>query len=286
MLEKFRRKIANQKSFSDKISFVTGGASGIGQAICLELGCRDSVVIVADKDLKGAQETGRKLEKIGKVGEAVFLDISNEQQFHDALCSVVKRYGRLDYLFNVAGISLVSEIRDIESQKWKDVIDVNMMGTVYGSKMAYDIMLRQGYGHIVNIASAAGLMAQPTTFAYTMSKHAIVGFTKCLIAEARDFNVDVTLVCPGYVQSNIFTSCELVNVAREDIIALVPFNPMDTAKAAAKVVHGVSKRKQIVVFPFHAKFAWALCRMFPSLSIRMTGPALREFRKVRRETSR
>ncbi len=115
-----------------------------------------------------------------------------------------------------------------------------------------------------------------------MTKHAIVGFTKCLIAEAKDLNIRVTLVCPGYVDTDIYESCELNKLDREQVIPLVEFNMMTTQKAARKILKGVACNESLVVFPFHAKIFWVINRLFPVFFIKMSAIYVKKFRKVRK----
>lgn len=250
----------------------------------MALGECGAQVVVSDVELEKAEETGKAIVQKGGQAIGVALDISDKEQFEGTLARVHEQYGRVDVVFNIAGVSLLSEIRDMEEAQWQRVIEVNLMGTLYGSKIAYDRMVRQGHGHIVNIASAAGLMPQPITSMYTMTKYGIVGFTSCLMAEAADLNVKVSLVCPGYVESNIYDSCELSNVDRAQVKSLVAFKMMKASKAATTILNGVAKNRKIIVFPMHARLFWVLNRLFPGLSIGLSTFLVRDFRKIRRET--
>ncbi|MCU0662980.1 MAG: SDR family oxidoreductase [Myxococcota bacterium] len=275
---------AQARAFRGKVAVVTGGGSGIGRAVCHALAFHGAKVVVTDRSLEAAVHTADELVARGYRAQAEELDIREETAFVRVLTRTRDHHGRLDFLFNVAGISSVCEIRDLDQSAWKAVIETNLMGTIYGSKSAYSLMLRQGHGHIVNVSSAAGFIPQPTTAVYTTTKHAINGFTFCLAAEARELGIDVTLVCPGFVQSNIYDACEVIGTVRRDTLAsAVPFTPMDTDKAAARILIGVAKKKGLVVFPFHAQFAILLVRLFPSLMVRLSQPVLRTFRRNRQE---
>jgi NAD(P)-dependent dehydrogenase (short-subunit alcohol dehydrogenase family) len=111
---------------------------------------------------------------------------------------LVARYGVLDYIFNNAGISVCADARDLEIAHWRKVIDVNLMGVVYGTHAAYQQMVKQGHGHIVNIASLAGLVPFPTNAPYAASKHAVVGLSLSMRTEGEALGVKVSAVCPGF----------------------------------------------------------------------------------------
>jgi NAD(P)-dependent dehydrogenase (short-subunit alcohol dehydrogenase family) len=262
---------------------VTGGGFGIGKALCLALGNQQSTVIAADLNLEAAQRTRDDLLGMGCRCESESLDIREESSFRRVLDRVLERHGRIDYLFNVAGVSSVCEIRDLPQSQWRNVIETNLIGTIHGSTLAYERMLEQGWGHIVNVSSAAGFIPQPVTAVYTATKHAINGFTACLQAEAAALGVDVTLVCPGYVRTNLFEACEIVAVERNALLSAVPFSPMDAGAAATAILKGVAQRKALIVFPFHARLTALVARLFPTLIGRLLQSSLRNLRLARNE---
>lgn len=273
------------RAFTDKVAVVTGGGFGIGRALCLALGNLQSTVIVADRNLEAAERTRDDLLAVGCRADAAALDIRDETSFRGVLDGALDRHGRLDFLFNVAGVSSVCEIRDLPRSQWRTVIETNLVGTILGSTFAYERMLEQGWGHIVNVSSAAGFIPQPVTAIYTATKHAINGFTACLDAEAAAFGIDVTLVCPGYVRTNLFEACEVVAVERSALLSALPFSPMDAPTAAAVILSGVSRKKSLLVFPMHARMTALFVRLFPTLFGRLAQSSLRKFRLQRTETS-
>ncbi len=103
--------------------------------------------------------------------------------------------GQLDCMFNNAGISITGEVRDMTSDHWHRVIDINSLGSHYGATYAYSLMIKQGFGHIVNVACLAGLIGYPIEIAYTTTKYALVGLLTSLRIEAADLGVKVSVVC-------------------------------------------------------------------------------------------
>jgi NAD(P)-dependent dehydrogenase (short-subunit alcohol dehydrogenase family) len=270
--------------FQNKVSIVTGGASGIGRALCQELGQRGAVVIVADIDDEGAQQVASGIAGEGQA-RAVHLDVSQEESVQNLIDETTSEYGRLDYIFNNAGIGISGEVRDLNLEHWRRVIDVNLMGVLYGTTIAYELMVRQGFGHIANTASLAGLIGYPTNTPYATTKFAVIGLSNSLRVEAAGLGVKVSVVCPGYVDTGIYDATSMVNISQADkqrLIAAIPFKLMDVKKAALAILRGVERNRGIIIFPAHARLLWWLYRLHPSLVIPLGNRIVKELREARR----
>ena len=125
------------------------------------------------------------------------VDVTDAVAVQRLVDGTVAREGRLDLLFNNAGIAVFADARDTSLEDWNRLIDVNLRGVVHGVAAAYPLMVRQGSGHIVNTASAAGLLPSPANIAYAATKHAVVGLSLTLRAEAVHHGVGVSVICPG-----------------------------------------------------------------------------------------
>ena len=182
-------------------AIVTGAASGIGRALAEILAERGVDVVLADRQLELAEEVAGGIRKRGGTATAQELDVRDCERFDRVVAQTVERSGRLDYLFNNAGIGVSAEIKDYEPADWDDVFDVNLRGVAYGIQAAYPRMIRQGFGHIVNTASMAGLISGGFMASYTASKHAVVGLSRTLRIEAKQYGVKVSVVCPGVIRT-------------------------------------------------------------------------------------
>ena len=131
----------NREAFADKVAIVTGAGSGIGAALCAALVERGATVVATD--LRGT---------------SIQLDVRDPVAFSAAIDAVKAEHGRVDYLFNNAGILSVGEIRDLDISSWRNIIETNLFGAINGTSAAYRVMAAQGFGHIVNVASAAALI--------------------------------------------------------------------------------------------------------------------------------
>lgn len=272
----------------DQVAIVTGGGSGIGEAVCQELGRRGSIVVVADINEDCARRVAGGITEQGGQAQAALIDVSQAEQVEQLVHETAAQYGHLDYMFNNAGVSVGGDARDLTLEQWRRVIDVDLMGTIYGAHAAYAIMCKQGSGHIVNTASFAGLLPFPTNGPYSTSKHAVVGFSLTLRHEAADLGVQVSVVCPGFVRTNIYQAATVVNAPRDKVMADLfqrytkfPFRMPDSAEAAQCILRGVERNQAVIVFPSIYLWLWRLYRLHPSLLDGVGLQMIRSFRKVR-----
>ena len=207
--------------YKDKIAIVTGGASGIGRALCEELGRRGAQVVVADINMEGAERTASTITAAGGRVRAVHVDVTKAEDVRRLIQETASAHGRLDFMFNNAGIVTVGEVRDMDLGHWHRILDINLMGVIYGTTAAYALMIKQGFGHIVNTASAAGLGPFPLLASYVMTKHAVVGLSTTLRLEGAGLGVKVSVVCPGFVRTEIFNT-PMVNAPREEVVSKIP----------------------------------------------------------------
>jgi len=281
-LGKRRDRIGNH--FEDGIAIVTGGSSGMGRALCEELGRRKAVVVVADIEREGAEQTASRVVSQGGRAGAVGLDVSKETEVRGLIEETVQEHGRLDFLFNNAGIAIQGEARDMTAEHWNRIIEVNLMGVLYGTTAAYGIMVRQGSGHIINTASIAGLIGMALTVAYATTKHGVVGLSTSLRAEGAELGVKVTVVCPGPVNTNIFDSATMVKATNEDFFGRMPERLMvDPEKAARIILEGVVHNRAIIVFPGYTRFFWRITRLHPLLYAPINRMVTLDFRKSIRQ---
>jgi NAD(P)-dependent dehydrogenase (short-subunit alcohol dehydrogenase family) len=256
-----------------KVAIVTGGGSGIGEALCLELARQGAQVIVADVDADDARRVAARIGQAGGRACACTVDVSREPDVRHLVEQTADAYGRLDYLFNNAGIVIEGDARDLTVDHWRRVIDVDLYGVLYGMLAAYPIMARQGFGHIVNTASAGAFFPDPGNAPYCTAKHALIGLSLSLRLEGVDLGVRVSAACPGYVRTNIFENASVVNMptraamhgrAREQAAGL-PRRMMTADRAAQVILEGVARNKPVILFPAGIRWARRVCCLFPRL---------------------
>jgi NAD(P)-dependent dehydrogenase (short-subunit alcohol dehydrogenase family) len=197
--------------FHGKVAIVTGGGSGIGEALCRELARRGAQVIVADINAEDAARVATSITGDGGTATARRADVASEQDITGLVADTVSAHGRLDYLFSNAGISIGGEAQYLTLDHWRRVLDVDLYGVLHGVVAAYPVMVRQGFGHIVNTSSSAAFFPNPANAPYGTAKCAVVGMSLALRMEAADLGIKVSCVCPGFVRTNIFRNSFSVN---------------------------------------------------------------------------
>jgi NAD(P)-dependent dehydrogenase (short-subunit alcohol dehydrogenase family) len=268
-----------------RVAIVTGGASGIGSALARRLSADGADVWVADRRLEPAREV---VAGLGPRAHAIELDVRDPASFAHVVDEVVQQSGRLDFLFNNAGIGVGAEVDSHTLEDWNDVIDVNLRGVVHGIHAAYPVMIRQHGGHIVNTASMAGLMTSGGQASYSATKHAVVALSRSLRVEADRHGVQVSVLCPGVVRTPIFTGgafgrMDAPGMTDAQIVKAFwePLRPMDPDVFARRALRCVYRGDDIIVVPWWWKSIWYLERLSPALSLRLAKLAMTGTRRVR-----
>ena len=183
----------------DKVAIVTGGAAGIGRAICELFSEEGARVVIADIDSDGGHETAGLIADAG--GHAVFVetDVSDEEQVANLVDAAVESYGSINVLVNDAAAFVFGKIEDVTTAQWERVISVNVLGPAYTVKHSLPHLRTAGGGSIVNIASISGFVAQTAFVPYNTSKAALVQMTRCLALDLAPDNIRVNCVCPGAI---------------------------------------------------------------------------------------
>jgi NAD(P)-dependent dehydrogenase (short-subunit alcohol dehydrogenase family) len=276
---------------SGKIAFVTGGASGIGAALATKLANEGAEVWIADRQIGAAQELAQRLNSGGAKAHAIELDVRSYPSVEGAVAEAVQQSGRIDYLFNNAGIGVSGEIDSYTLDDWNDVFDVNLRGVVHGIQAVYPIMIRQHSGHIVNTASMAGLVAAPGSASYTATKYAVVGISKALRVEAERHGVQVSVLCPGAIRTPIMTGGQygrmnIAGVSDEELLkSWERLRPMAPERFADRALRAVLRGDAIIVVPAWWRAWWYLERLSPALSMRFTKVVLKRIRELESTTS-
>jgi NAD(P)-dependent dehydrogenase (short-subunit alcohol dehydrogenase family) len=271
------------RKFAGKVCVVTGGGSGLGRALCLKLAAEGAQVSVADLDERSATVVVEEIMAAGGKAEAAQVDITDPASVGQALDAVLEGRGKLDYMFNNAGITVIGEFQDLPLEEITKVLNVNLHGALHGSHYAYRIMAKQGFGHIVNTASGFGLVPGPTNLPYVMSKFGIVGLSETLRYEALDLGVKVTTVCPGYIQTPLIERLRTYNANPNDVIASIPVKMVDPNEAAGIILRGVEKNKAIIAFPGYVSFLSFLYHFAPKMFLQYSLKTIRGFRKFRKQ---
>ena len=254
---------------------MTGGASGIGLAIGEALRKAGADVVLADSDEQALLLAVQSLESRKAAGavRGVAMDVRDRHAVEMLVREVVDRNGSLDYMFNNAGISLGGPTEDMSGPYWDRIVDVNLLGVVNGVLAAYPQMIDQGRGHIVNTASAAGLLPSPFAVGYAATKSAIVGLSTSLRPEAAAKGVRVTVLCPGMVETPILDSDPPADLPQRENAGLSGrayleaggLSPIAAEDFARRALRDVARNRALSVTPANIRVGWYVARLSPGL---------------------
>ena len=243
------------QGFAGKVAVVTGAGSGIGQALAIELARSGAKLAISDVDTEGLAATEERLAAIGAPVKADRLDVTEREAFAIYADAVAEHFGRVNQIYNNAGIAFAG---DVEASQFKDierVMDVDFWGVVNGTKLFLPHLIASGDGHIINISSVFGLFSVPGQAAYNAAKFAVRGFTEALRHEmmVAGHAVKVTTVHTGGIKTAIVRNMETVEGLDKDGLAqtfdkkLASTSPQ---KAAQIILDGVRRnRARVLVGP-------------------------------------
>ena len=186
-----------------RVAAITGASSGIGEATALALASEGAAVALGARREDRIEALRERIEADGGRALAARVDVTDEQDAHAFVRGAHSELGGLDVLVNNAGVMLLGPIEGADTDQWRQMVDVNVLGLLYCTQAALPLMREGGGGHIVNLSSVAGRVGNPGTAVYNATKWAVVGFSEALRKEAGPSNIRVTCVEPGYVRTEL-----------------------------------------------------------------------------------
>jgi 3-hydroxybutyrate dehydrogenase len=219
------RNLDTARALEGKVSLVTGSTSGIGLAIARALAAQGSAVV-----LNGFGDAAEIADTTAKLttDHAVHAfhspaDMSKAAEIEEMIETTVETYGQLDILVNNAGIQHVAPIQEFPVAKWDAIIAINMTSAFHTTRLALPAMIKNGWGRIINVASAHGLVASPFKSAYVTAKHGIIGLTRTVALETAEQGITCNAICPGYVytplvEAQIDGQARAHGIPREQVI--------------------------------------------------------------------
>ena len=239
------------KGFRDKVAVNTGGGSGIGQALACQLADKGCHLALVDVNRKGMQQTRKKLAASGVTVSMHVADVSDREAMAALADEVIAEHGRVNLLFNNAGITYAKTFEGHTLEDWERIIGINLWGVIYGCHFFLPYLKEQaGDAHIINLSSMVAFVGPPEQTSYSTTKSAIKGFSESLWAELHGEGVGVTVVHPGAIRTAIMDEA-LKSAEDQDAFArtkaLADKMAMPVDKAAKKILKAVKKDKMRVV---------------------------------------
>ncbi len=226
--------------FENKVCVVTGGASGIGQATAIEFARRGAKIAILDRNQQGLDATVELINSAGGKALPLMVNVNEATQVKEAFASIVKHFGRVDFVIANAGVSGGPEdgfTADMPLETWHNIIDVNLNGAFYTAKYGLTQMLESdGGGVIVFISSIMGQISNPGISPYVATKHAVVGLSKTIAAEYGAQNIRSLAVAPGFIETPMTDMVTQDEEALGGVLAMTPMARMGKAQEVAKFI--------------------------------------------------
>jgi NAD(P)-dependent dehydrogenase (short-subunit alcohol dehydrogenase family) len=257
-------------SFADRHVLVTGAASGIGRATALEMARRGASLSLLDIDRAGVEATAEAARALGRRAAAYQVDIADAAAVDEAAARVLAERGAVDVLVNNAGVAVAAPFLRTRAEDWDWIAGVNLWGPLRLTRALLPAMLERRSGQVVMVASLAGLVGAPGMVAYSTTKFAVVGFAETLRLELAGTGVGVTLICPGFVRTNLARATRYDNAGFRRFLDEPPsWYGMKQERVASAIADAVTSRRPLLVLG-PEKLGWWLKRAAPEAAFAVT----------------
>ena len=246
------------------IIIITGASSGIGAATAQRFARENVCLTLAARRTDRLQGVASDVEKLGSEALVVRTDVTNRADIHHMIQSTMDRWGRIDVLLNDAGISYDEPLVDLEPDKIRNEVEVNLIALIECTQAVLPVMLGQKSGHIINVASIEGLIATPGSSVYCATKFGVFGFSDSLRRQLRRSGIHVSAFCPGYTPSEITPRLKAHVEGRPD----APHHPglMPTSYVADQIARLVRHPRRMVILPRSWSVLVLVAFLFPGVA--------------------
>ena len=257
------------KRYPRKRAVITGAGSGLGEALALELARHGWTLWLNDQDAAFLKKVTTRCEGLGAKVYPVTFDVADFETFSDAASAFIADAGGVDLVFTCAGIGVGGTFLETRPEHLREVVDVNLMGTIWAGKCFLPSMVEAGQGHFVTIASAAAFHGLPHLAGYAATKAGVVQLSETLRSEMKPHGVDITTKMTTFYTSSIAEHTRGSDEEREKARSLVQMAPWSSEEVADALLLTVQKRKFYMVAPGQARFLWRFKRFLPECYLRL-----------------
>jgi NAD(P)-dependent dehydrogenase (short-subunit alcohol dehydrogenase family) len=260
------------KKFPNKRVVITGAGSGLGRALSLEFAKKGWNIMVADINMDRANESVKLINEAGGKGITVHCDVTKWEQVKNLADTAMATWGGADIIVNNAGVPVAGYMEDIPIENWQFIININLMSVIYGCKAFIPLFKKQGSGHIVNTASAAGFLALPEMSPYNVTKAGVIGLSETLRMELTSHKIGVTVVCPTFFKSNLLDQARYTDERQIKKVKKFFSLSMGTAQGVSRhIMRSIKRNRMYVITQPDAKMGWFSKRHTPNLYLKIMG---------------
>lgn len=262
---------------NERVVLVTGAGAGLGEAMTERFIKSGGTVVACDLHLDRVEAVAQRLgERVVPMG----MDVTSQDDWTRLLDHVSDQYGRIDVLINNAGVAAAGTLEDTPMDDWRWVMEIDLMGVVLGCQAVLPLLRRQQRGHIINVASVAGLAAAPEINAYGTAKAAVIAMSEMLRAEVKDEGIEVSALCPAFVKTRLTETMRASEDHFEHRVKRWMERSGVSANDVAEVVYRcVEKPKFLLLTHPETKWLWRIKRWAPELYFQMVMRGARKARK-------
>jgi NAD(P)-dependent dehydrogenase (short-subunit alcohol dehydrogenase family) len=244
---------------------VTGGGGGLGRAVCEQLGQARARVVVADINAAGAEETARLVRSAGGQARVEIVDVRDPSQVERLERASDAWFGGTDLLINNAGVGVTGPVGEVSLEDWKWQVEINLYGVIYGCHYWVPRMKARGYGHVLNVASAAGLIAAPGMAPYNTTKAAVIALSETLHAEVKSAGIRVSALCPSFFRTGIGDSGRgVVDDQSRQVLSKLMDNRVQAPEVAKVALRAVEKGQMYCLPMPEVYLPWLFKRALPN----------------------
>ncbi len=257
------------KMLSGKTALITGAAGGLGRAVAVALAAEGMRLFITDINAEGLEQSRTLIEGHGSFCRTMVADVSDPEQVARTVSTAIEQCGAVDLLINNAGVTTIGEICDHELDDWRWLLGINLWGPIQCVHHILPHMISRRSGHIVNIASVGGLAMVAGNGPYCTSKFGLVGFSEVLRAEVYRHNIKVSIICPGFFDTNLAIHARIKNLPGFLRDMGTKSHGRNPAIAAHKIVQTIKQERKLKIIGLEGHVIYAIKRFLPPLYYRI-----------------
>ena len=258
------------KRLAGKRVLITGAGSGLGRALALGWAGRGWRVAVSDIDPERIEQTVKMVDGAGGQALGITCDVTQPESLAAAALAVRDAWGGVDVVVNNAGVSAYGDMETIPLERWRWIMDINLMGCIYGCKTFIPMLAQQGGGHIVNVASYLAFLSAPGSACYNLTKAAILSLSETLRIELSGKNIGVSVLMPSFFQTNLMEQLYCEDKEKETMIrTLFDRSSFPAEKVAERLIRAVEKNRFYVLPQWDAWLLWRVKRWLPGTYLKV-----------------